>query len=41
MIRKCNVSIHGRDNIYMHDFGGAKKLKTEATVKTDVEYRIY
>jgi hypothetical protein len=42
MIGKGNVSIHGRDDMYMHDSGGGKKkLKTEVTVKTDVEYIIY
>jgi hypothetical protein len=41
MIGKGNVSIHGRDDMCMHDSGGGKKLKTEATVKTDVEYIIY
>jgi hypothetical protein len=41
MIGRGNVSIHGRDDMCMHDFGGGKNLKTEATVKTDVEYRIY
>jgi hypothetical protein len=38
MIGKSNVSIHGTDDMCMHDFGGGKKkLKAEATFKTDVE----
>jgi len=33
--------MHGRDDMCMHGFGGGRKLKTEAAVKTDVEYSVY